>query len=212
MSTTARAQGIPTNQAITSDPNNPDSDNDGLLDGEELKLGTNPRSKDTDNDGLSDFQEVRGLKIRELGILKMAPNDADTDNDKRSDGAEAEIKDIEANRWVVNVEGKAPYRVYSHPLVADADFDNLVDGDEFAKGSDPGKGNTDGDRRDDGEEFAVGTNPLQVDFKVTVIYTSLKMNDGGDGDDGNNAGDLRFNFGRSPAQQFIGHRAIGYVQ
>lgn len=42
-----------------TDPQNPDSDHDGLSDGEEVRLGTNPNSGDTDGDGLSDYQEVR---------------------------------------------------------------------------------------------------------------------------------------------------------
>jgi hypothetical protein len=37
-----------------------DADNDGLLDGEEIAIGTDPDDADTDNDGLSDFIEVRG--------------------------------------------------------------------------------------------------------------------------------------------------------
>lgn len=42
-----------------TDPQNPDSDHDGLTDGEEVRLGTNPNSGDTDGDGLSDYLEVR---------------------------------------------------------------------------------------------------------------------------------------------------------
>ncbi len=36
----------------------PDSDGDGLLDAEELVIGTDPWDIDTDDDGLSDFEEV----------------------------------------------------------------------------------------------------------------------------------------------------------
>jgi len=36
----------------------PDSDNDGLYDGEEIKLGTDPLNPDTDNDGLTDFLDL----------------------------------------------------------------------------------------------------------------------------------------------------------
>lgn len=42
-----------------SDPNNPDSDGDGIPDGEEVNsLGTNPALADTDRDGFTDPQEV----------------------------------------------------------------------------------------------------------------------------------------------------------
>ena len=82
---------------VTSDPNDSDSDDDGLLDGEERDLGTNPYSIDTDNDGLTDFQEVRGFQLPtaaaeflgEEGFITTNPLDRDTDNDKLSDGEEA---------------------------------------------------------------------------------------------------------------------------
>lgn len=45
--------------ALGTDPNNPDSDADGLLDGEEVNThGTDPLNPDTDSDGVSDGDEV----------------------------------------------------------------------------------------------------------------------------------------------------------
>jgi hypothetical protein len=45
--------------AIGTDPNNPDSDGDGLLDGEEVNTHlTNPLSADTDADGVGDYEEA----------------------------------------------------------------------------------------------------------------------------------------------------------
>jgi hypothetical protein len=42
-----------------TDPNNPDSDNDGLSDGEEVIVyNTDPNNPDSDGDGLSDGEEV----------------------------------------------------------------------------------------------------------------------------------------------------------
>jgi hypothetical protein len=64
-----------------TDPNNPDSDSDGLSDGKEVSLyGTNPLDNDSDNDGLVDGTEV--------GIFGTDPNDADSDNDGLTDGEE----------------------------------------------------------------------------------------------------------------------------
>ena len=171
-----------------SDPNVPDSDFDGLLDGEEYSLGTDPNKKDTDGDGLTDFQEVRGIEVRDLGILTLDPLDADTDDDKLSDGQEVELEDIEADRWIVRVVGKDPYRVFSNPLEADGDFDRLADGDERANGSDPGMANTDGDIRDDYEEVLAGSRPWVKDFLVTVNFHSLVVDY--DCDDGKNTGDF----------------------
>ncbi|MGB2125379.1 MAG: gliding motility-associated C-terminal domain-containing protein, partial [Flavobacteriaceae bacterium] len=59
-----------------TDPKNPDSDNDGLDDGEEIDNGTDPNNPDSDNDGLTDFEET---------IIGTSPNSYDTDNDCVSD-------------------------------------------------------------------------------------------------------------------------------
>ncbi len=70
------------NQEIVSPKpaENVDSDNDGLIDEEEIKLGTNPDLPDTDNDGLFDREEVM--------TFKTDPLNADTDGDGYLDGAE----------------------------------------------------------------------------------------------------------------------------
>lgn len=188
---------------VTSDPFKADTDGDGILDGEEWRLRLNPRSIDTDGDGLTDFQEVRGFLLRDLGVIRTNPLDADTDHDMRSDGDEAELVDVESKRWIVRPVGKTPYRVFSNPLEADADFDGLVDGQEFNWNSglyrsDPNAANTDGDSRTDGEEWRLGLNPLAEDFLVTVVYSSLVITK--DGDDGadypgpEDAGDFDFSF------------------
>ena len=136
-------------------------------------------------------------------MIVLNPADADTDNDKLSDGEEAELQDVEANRWVVRVADKDPYRVFSDPRQADQDFDRLVDGDEkyvyfgTVRGgprmSDPTKANTDGDRRNDREDVDAGLNPLEEDYKVTVAFESMYV--GGNGDEGDNAGDFGFDLG-----------------
>ena len=50
-----------------------DSDADGLLDEEEKNLGTNPQDKDSDHDGLDDYQEAK--------VYQTNPLDPDTDKD-----------------------------------------------------------------------------------------------------------------------------------
>jgi hypothetical protein len=171
---------LPVTVNVSSDPNNADTDGDGLLDGVEWTLASDPSDTDTDDDGLDDFAEVRGFALRDLGIITLDPADADTDNDKRSDGAEVEIDDTIAGRWIVRVAGDEPYRVYSDPRNADEDFDTVVDGDEYAFGSDPTLSNTDSDRRDDAQEIALGLNPLEVDFRVTVFYRGIRVDEDGD--------------------------------
>jgi len=63
-------------------PDITDTDGDGLLDSEELKLGSNPSRVDTDFDGLSDYDE--------LNVYATSPVDADSDGDGYLDGLEIE--------------------------------------------------------------------------------------------------------------------------
>jgi outer membrane protein OmpA-like peptidoglycan-associated protein len=66
---------------IGTDPFNPDTDGDGLTDGEEVKTyKTNPLNPDTDYDGLKDGAEVH--------TYKTDPLNADTDNGGVRDGHE----------------------------------------------------------------------------------------------------------------------------
>ena len=66
---------------LTTDPNNPDTDADGLNDGDEVLIyTTDPRNRDSDGDILSDFDEVNSHKTN--------PRLADTDSDGISDGLE----------------------------------------------------------------------------------------------------------------------------
>jgi len=60
-----------------------DSDADGLFDHEEKFLGTNPNDPDTDHDGLGDNEEVN--------VYNTNPNNPDTDGDKVSDGEEIKM-------------------------------------------------------------------------------------------------------------------------
>jgi serine/threonine protein kinase len=63
---------------LGTEPNNPDTDNDGLNDGEEVNIhGTDPKKQDSDGDTLSDGDEVN--------ILQTSPNNVDTDGDGQND-------------------------------------------------------------------------------------------------------------------------------
>jgi hypothetical protein len=96
-----------------TDPLAPDTDADGLDDGDEASLGTDPNAADSDGDGLADGDEVHAHGTD--------PLDEDTDGDGMPDGWE-----------VVNS---------LDPLLDDADVDTDGDGfsnlTEFAAGSDP---------------------------------------------------------------------------
>jgi PKD repeat protein len=121
--------------AIGTDPHNPDTDGDGLTDREEVEgytydgypahedygqhVDSNPLNPDTDGDGLTDEEE--------LG-LRTHPRDADTDDDGLLDGEEP------------GIDGT------TDALDPDSDDDGLLDGQEV-NGSltDPLNPDTDGD-------------------------------------------------------------------
>ena len=72
-----------------TDPLKADSDRDGILDGEEVDLGTdgwitNPMSVDSDGDGLLDSLEIKGF-WKGVEKIKTDPTRADTDGDGVSD-------------------------------------------------------------------------------------------------------------------------------
>lgn len=145
-----------------TDPKNPDTDGDGLSDGDEVKkYRTNPLRSDTDGDGLSDGDEV--LKYH------TDPLKWDTDGDGLSDGDE--VLKYHTDPLKVDTDGDGlsdgdeVLKYHTDPLKYDTDGDGLSDGDEVLKyRTDPLKADTDGDGLSDGEEvLKYHTDPLKVD-------------------------------------------------
>ena len=140
---------------LGTDPNNPDTDGDGLLDGIETmtgiwmfdnETGTDPLVSDSDRDGISDGDEIY--------VTYTDPTNSDTDYDGLSDGEEV-------------------YQIGTDPNLDDTDWDGLLDGvetntsffkDDTDTGSDPLNYDTDGDGVSDGEEVIDWySNPNLVD-------------------------------------------------
>lgn len=74
---------------LLGDVCDPDADNDGLLNTDEATWGSDPLVPDTDGDGLSDGQEVNNYGTD--------PIDPDTDNDGVTDGDEINIFGLDPN-------------------------------------------------------------------------------------------------------------------
>ncbi|MCD6290913.1 MAG: FG-GAP repeat protein, partial [Anaerolineae bacterium] len=124
---------------LGTDPNNWDTDGDGLSDRFEVDhredMGTDPLNRDTDGDGLIDSLEV------DWGTLA---NDPDTDRDGLPDGVEVFHQDVtdmdhdgDTSEWVGGMqtvsglpESTQSYRMYTIPVLADADGDRLNDHSE----------------------------------------------------------------------------------
>ena len=149
-------------EKLGTDPCNPDTDNDGLSDGDEVfKYKTDPKRSDSDGDELSDWQEIF--------THDTEPTLPDSDGDGLSDGDE--VLRHKTNPSKVDTDGDGLTdgdEVLKHktdPLTADTDGDGLSDGDEVLKHStDPLKADTDEDGCSDGDEvMKYKTNPLKKD-------------------------------------------------
>jgi hypothetical protein len=150
-----------------------DTDGDGLDDATEAIYGTNPNDKDSDDDGLEDISELHP-------VLRSNPLDPDTDDDGLTDGNEwfdlaTSMHDPDTDDD--GVGDAQEVAAGTDPLVANAapappvdpapaerpdrDGDGLYDDDEVGVyGTDPDDWDTDGDGSSDGEEVYYGTDPL----------------------------------------------------
>ncbi len=175
---------------IGTDPKNPDTDGDGLLDGEEyLTYKTDPLKADTDGDGLTDFEEIKSTNTNplvadtdgdglndgdEVHKYKTDPLKVDTDGDGLSDGDEVLKyktdplkKDTDGDGLT---DGDEVLKYKTDPLKKDTDGDGLTDGEEVLKyKTDPLKKDTDGGSVDDGTEVKRGTDPLNPEDDVVKI-------------------------------------------
>ncbi|MFN3200918.1 MAG: lectin-like protein [Bradymonadia bacterium] len=186
-----------------------DADGDGLSDQDEAIAGTDANDQDTDNDGLLDGFEVRNgfdplvggeqgqdpdaddLTNLEEQANGTDPNNADTDGDGLNDGAE--------------INGDPA----SNPLTVDTDGDGLRDGAEIEAGSDPTVADTDDDGiTDDVEVLVLGTNPALADtdddgmgdlFEVDAGLDPTVDDAAGDLDDDGLTNLAEFNLGTDPA-------------
>ena len=132
-----------------------DDDRDGLTNAEESELGTNPDNDDSDNDGLTDGDEVNEYETD--------PTDSDTDDDGLTDGAEIDEYDTDPTEEDSDedglTDGAEVFTYNTEPDKEDSDRDTIPDGIEVNEtGTDPTLRDTDGDGVHDGLDPAP-TNP-----------------------------------------------------
>ncbi len=150
---------------LGTDPADPDTDDDGLSDGEEnLIIGSDPLRADTDGDAFTDGYEVQ------QGTDPLDPEDPDLDGDDDGlpDAVEADLGTDPGDPDSDNdglLDGTEVFNYSTSPLQWDTDQDGLSDGQEILEiGSDPLRWDTDGDELGDGEEVEVySTNPKDPD-------------------------------------------------
>ncbi|QCE40326.1 gliding motility-associated C-terminal domain-containing protein [Psychroserpens sp. NJDZ02] len=194
----------------TTDPTDPDTDGDGVTDGQEALDGTDPNDScdyvvgsitlpidsgaDCDNDGLTDAEEITGVDDPATPADPAGnttdPTDADTDGDGVTDGQEA-LDGTDPNDSCDYVVGSITLPIDSG---ADCDNDGLTDAEEITgvddpatpadpagNTTDPTDADTDGDGVTDGQEALDGTDPNDsCDYVVGSI--TLPIDSGADCD------------------------------
>lgn len=162
---------------VASDPNDPDSDDDGLPDHYELVLGLDARDADSDRDGLSDCQEAYHSVLAQCQAAGRDPERARELEASRDGGTGTDSRNADSDpgqsRYVNNTLG---FRDEDGNRIAVPWGDGIADGAELAgytvtvRGqerhvrTDPRVGDSDGDGIDEGEEaFVYGSDPTVVD-------------------------------------------------
>ena len=142
-----------------TDPENPDTDGDGLSDYNEMYVYlTEPTRADSDGNGIADPDDDRdkdGLSLSreiELGTNPLKP---DTDGDGVSDGDEVTAG--------------------SDPLKTDSDGDGLNDGDEKKLGTDPLKADSNENGVSDSEERTLQSVGTALDTEEKAAITAVKV-------------------------------------
>lgn len=137
-----------------TDPNNADTDGDGLRDDMEIRLGLDPNDWDTDNDMLVDGNELAADRQSTDGHF------VDTDND--------------------GVDGTPDGPIVPHPgppgpEPEDTDGDSINDDVEEDIGTDPNNPDTDGDGLFDGQEIKMGLDPNDYDTDNDLLLDGSEM-------------------------------------
>ena len=160
--------------AMVTSPHGPpvagDADGDNITDTDEAALGTDPNNADTDADGMmdgieTDFDNTDPLDTDSFGIdsdidglpdafessIDTDPTLADTDGDGIEDGWEFFLGNDA-------LDPASPAGTGTDTSV-DADQDGLTNLEEIELGTDPANPDSDADGVSDGSEILAGTNP-----------------------------------------------------
>ncbi len=155
--------------------NDPDTDDDGVMDGPEVDLGRSPTtaqssSYDTDGDGLTDIEELNtyhtnaglaepdidydGLSNSDEKYYGIDPSDPDTDGDALNDGDEVSTYATNPNDSDHDndglTDGDEVFTYFTDPKSTDSDGDGLADNAEVSTyRTDPARADSDGDGNSD---------------------------------------------------------------
>ncbi|MHA1933991.1 MAG: hypothetical protein ACW97A_01800 [Candidatus Thorarchaeota archaeon] len=160
-------------------PLDPDSDNDDLLDGEEILIGTDPLNDDTDGDLLHDGDEIHIYGTNPLSIdtdgdeltdtYELTINTNATNPDTDGDGLRDNVEVLELGTNDTDGDRLTDYEEVmiwvTNATLDDSDGDLLDDYIEVVElGSNPWNNDTDSDGLADGAEYyTYGTNVTLAD-------------------------------------------------
>jgi uncharacterized repeat protein (TIGR01451 family) len=193
--TTEQCNGIDDDCDDTVDNGCPDTDSDGLTDATELRIGTDPNDADSDDDGVVDGSE-RSPDTDTDGDGLINALDADSDDDGLSDGTELGLDcslaatDVTRGACIPDADHGA---TVTNPLVKDTDGGGVSDGSEDTNRNgalDPGETDptsghaaddasvvdSDGDGLSDGLEQALGSDPQDADTDDDGLLDGLEPN------------------------------------
>lgn len=159
-----------------SDPNNADSDGDGISDGLEVTTGTDPNNADTDEDGLTDDVETNTGIYVNSSDTGTNPSVSDSDRDGISDNHETAT-----GVW------QSATDTGTNPNIGDSDGDILSDGVETNSGSfvglsdtgtDPNSADSDGDGFTDHYEIYSSYDPtssVDTPDAILTVKTAIEL-------------------------------------
>ncbi|MEM7081661.1 MAG: hypothetical protein AAF465_02925, partial [Pseudomonadota bacterium] len=145
-------RGSPQAYPVYPNPNQGDSDRDGLLDHEERNCLLDPRLRDSDLDGLTDWEELTGMRIVEGAITQMVSRDPDTNL------ITYVITPYEGAATGCDDSEPPTCNLIPHDVIVGCNTEiDALTGVGFA--TDPLNADTDGDLVNDAVELSLGINP-----------------------------------------------------
>ena len=171
---------------LGTDINDPDTDGDGIIDGEDDFPLDPTRGKDTDGDGIPDTEDPDddndGTPDNQDAFPLDPRETTDTDGDGIGDNADRDDDNDGYSDYAETLGGSDPLDPNSIP--SDRDNDRLSDPQELIVGTDPDDPDTDDDGFNDGEDPAP-TDPtnevLANDFDGDGIPNDIDPDDDNDG-------------------------------
>ena len=176
-------EGFGNKTGLVTDPNDNDTDDDGLLDGCEIfgfddslcynihNYITNATNPDTDNDTISDFDEIYGINIDNF---TSNPTEKDTDFDGMPDKYELSnhhnprkqvdaLEDADCDGIQVQFEDTDNDSVPDFCALLNDNSRRFTNYQEYLVGTNPRDTDSDSDGLLDGWEYFFGLNPLEDD-------------------------------------------------